>query len=150
MRMFTTMYFCPKIWTKLLKMVLLALTAVRYQSDFLNNSNLLLFGISTGYGATGRSLIYIIIISVCVSVCLFDEYILRDEWSQGKVLYMDRRRIYLGRSSLCFGNHPDNCPDTTVRKPFFGRKMALFSRIFDYLTYFPTRYHLEILIEGRR
>ena len=87
---------------------------------------------------------------VCLSVCLFDEYILRDERSWGEVLYMDRRRICLGRSSLCFGNRPETVRTLLSEIRTRVRKKALFSRIFDYLTYFPTRYHLEILIEGRR
>ena len=70
------------------------------------------------------------------------------------ILYTNRSRIYLGRTTLQLEIRPTIRSDAIVRKPDMGGekfpKMALFSRFFDYLTYFPTSYQLQIINEGKR
>ena len=96
-------------------------------------------------GATGRQalVIYINIIRmfVCLSVCLYVNYILGDEGGWVKSVNADGWVIYRSRSSLCFFIFPDNCPDAIVRKPDTVEKkrpkIAYFWRFLDHLTHFP-------------
>ena len=75
--------------------------------------------------STGEALVlYInkIRMSVCLSVCLFVRYLLLGKFINIEVLYMDRRRILLGRFLSIFRIRPATWSEVIVRKPDTGRK----------------------------
>ena len=90
---------------------------------------------SDGVDGRSPSLIYINkMVFVCVSVCLFVPKLLLGKCNNMDILYTNRSRIYLGRTTLQKEICQSNCPDAIVRKPDTGRrkpaKNVLFLEVF--------------------
>ena len=95
-----------------------------------------------GDQATGEALvIYInrIRMFVCLSVCLYVNYILGDEGRWGKSVNGDSWAIYQGRSSLCFFNRSSIIPDTRLSGGEKGGQNGLFLEVFGKFDPLPER-----------